>query len=105
MASIRSSARTIRELIREEAARGAAVVLTTHDMHEADRLSDRVAFINQGSILAIDAPEALKLQHGRAFGDGFGRGVQARCQRAGGSARRGRGRRTRCSKPSPRSIS
>lgn len=59
------SARTIQDIIRQEAERGAAVVLTTHDMHEADTLSDRVAFINQGSILAMDAPEALKLQHGQ----------------------------------------
>ena len=58
------SARTIQEMIRQEASRGAAVVLTTHDMYEADTLSDRVAFINQGSILAMDAPESLKLQHG-----------------------------------------
>jgi len=59
------SARTIQGLIKEESARGAAVVLTTHDMYEADSLADRVAFINQGSILAMDAPEALKLQHGQ----------------------------------------
>ncbi len=59
------SARTIQEMIRAEAERGAAVVLTTHDMYEADSLSDRVAFINQGSILAMDAPETLKLQHGQ----------------------------------------
>ncbi|MDJ0665031.1 MAG: ABC transporter ATP-binding protein [Acidimicrobiia bacterium] len=59
------SARTIQGLITQEAERGVAVVLTTHDMHEADTLSDRVAFINQGKILALDAPEALKLQHGQ----------------------------------------
>lgn len=59
------SARTIQDMIRHEAGRGAAVVLTTHDMYEADTLADRVAFINQGSILAMDAPEALKLQHGQ----------------------------------------
>lgn len=59
------SARTIQGIIREEAARGAAVLLTTHDMYEADTLADRVAFINQGKILAMDAPEALKLQHGQ----------------------------------------
>jgi ABC-2 type transport system ATP-binding protein len=40
------SARAIRALITAEADRGAAVLLTTHDMHEADELSDRVAFIN-----------------------------------------------------------
>jgi ABC-type multidrug transport system ATPase subunit len=59
------SARTIQEMIRQEAKRGASVVLTTHDMYEADTLADRVAFINQGCILAMDAPEALKLQHGQ----------------------------------------
>jgi ABC-type multidrug transport system ATPase subunit len=58
------SARTIRRLIRDEAARGAAVLLTTHDMYEADELSDRVAFIDAGRILAMDAPEELKLRHG-----------------------------------------
>ena len=58
------SARRIRELIRQEAARGAAILLTTHDMMEADALSDRVAFINEGRILALDTPENLKLLHG-----------------------------------------
>ena len=58
------SAIGVRDIIREEAARGAAVLLTTHDMHEADSLSDRVAFINQGTILTIDTPENLKLRHG-----------------------------------------
>jgi ABC-type multidrug transport system ATPase subunit len=59
------SSRAIRTLIRQEADRGAAVLLTTHDMFEADELSDRVAFINEGRIHAIDTPEDLKLQHGR----------------------------------------
>ena len=59
------SSKAIRSLIQEEAARGAAVLLTTHDMHEADELSDRVAFINEGRLHAIDTPENLKLQHGK----------------------------------------
>ncbi len=59
------SAASIRGIIRQEAARGAAVLLTTHDMHEADELSDRVAFINEGRILALDKPEELKLAHGQ----------------------------------------
>ena len=58
------SAQSIRRIIEEEAARGAAVLLTTHDMNEADKLSDRVAFINEGRILTIDTPENLKLEHG-----------------------------------------
>jgi len=59
------SARAIRAIIRERADAGAAVVLTTHDMNEADTLSDRVAFINEGVFHAIDTPENLKLAHGR----------------------------------------
>ncbi len=55
----------IRRTIKEEAARGAAVLLTTHDMFEADELSDRVAFINAGEIVALDTPENLKLRYGK----------------------------------------
>jgi ABC-2 type transport system ATP-binding protein len=54
----------IRNTIKEEAARGAAVLLTTHDMFEADELSDRVAFINEGEIVALDTAENLKLKYG-----------------------------------------
>lgn len=59
------SARAIRQLIAEEALDGVAVLLTTHDMHEADQLSDRVAFIDDGGILALDTPEQLKMAHGQ----------------------------------------
>jgi ABC-2 type transport system ATP-binding protein len=59
------SAEAIRLIILEERKRGATVFLTTHDMHEADKLSDRVAFINQGKIAAIDSPHALKQQYGK----------------------------------------
>ncbi len=57
------SSRSIKEIVREEAARGAAILLTTHDMQVADELSDRVAFLHQGQILAMDTPEKLKLAH------------------------------------------
>jgi ABC-2 type transport system ATP-binding protein len=59
------SSQAIREIIRDEARRGAAVFLTTHDMHEADELSDRVVFLNEGKIYAVDTPENLKLKHGK----------------------------------------
>lgn len=59
------TAAAIRTTIKEEAARGAAVLLTTHDMFEADELSDRVAFINEGVIVALDTPENLKIKHGQ----------------------------------------
>ncbi len=59
------SSRAVRALIREEAERGAAVLLTTHDMWEADELADRVAFIHEGEIRTLDTPENLKLRHGQ----------------------------------------
>jgi ABC-2 type transport system ATP-binding protein len=59
------SSQAIRAVIQEESARGAAVLLTTHDMLEADKLSNRVAFINEGKLLVLDTPENLKLEHGQ----------------------------------------
>jgi ABC-2 type transport system ATP-binding protein len=71
------SSAAIRRTIKEEAERGAAVLLTTHDMFEADELSDRVAFINEGIIVALDTPENLKLQYGK-------RSVRVRVRADGG---------------------
>lgn len=60
-----ASARVIRSIILEERERGATVFLTTHNMMEADTLSDRVAFIDRGQIVALDTPHALKQAHGK----------------------------------------
>lgn len=60
-----TSAEAIRNIILEERKRGATVFLTTHDMLEADKLSDRVAFMNQGKIVALDTPHNLKQKYGR----------------------------------------
>lgn len=59
------SSETIRNIILAERARGATVFLTTHDMVEADKLSDRVAFIDGGEIVALDTPHNLKQQYGK----------------------------------------
>ena len=60
-----TSSEAIRNIILEERERGATVFLTTHDMLEADKLSDRVAFMNQGKIVALDTPHNLKQQYGK----------------------------------------
>jgi len=60
-----SSSESIREIIKEERERGATVLLLTHDMEEADKLSDRVAFMNKGKIVAVDTPHNLKQQYGK----------------------------------------
>lgn len=59
------SSQTIHALIRDAVARGTTIFLTTHDMVEADKMSDRVAFINKGKIVAMDAPARLKRQYGQ----------------------------------------
>jgi len=59
------SSEAIRTVVMEEKARGVTVFLTTHDMMEADKLSDHVAFINEGEIAALDTPENLKHQYGK----------------------------------------
>jgi ABC-2 type transport system ATP-binding protein len=38
----------------------ATMVLTTHDMHEAEALCDRIAILDEGKIVALDTPAGLK---------------------------------------------
>jgi fluoroquinolone transport system ATP-binding protein len=54
----------IKEVIKQEKAKGRTIFLTTHDMNVADELCDRVAFINQGILVAVDTPRNLKLRYG-----------------------------------------
>ena len=41
-------------------ARGTTLILTTHDMHEADRLCDRIAIMDHGRVIALDTPRGLR---------------------------------------------
>ena len=50
----------IREVISDLILNGVTVFLTTHNIEEANVMCDRVAIINKGNIIAIDAPESLK---------------------------------------------
>jgi len=59
----------VREYVRSLAGR-TTVVITTHDMEEAEKLSDRVCIIDRGRVLALDTVEGVKAG---AFGpDGGG---------------------------------
>ena len=49
----------LHERIRDLRDRGVTVVLTTHDMNEAETLSDRVGIVDHGKLLALDTPRAL----------------------------------------------
>jgi ABC-2 type transport system ATP-binding protein len=46
----------------------ATIVLTTHDLDEADRLCDRIAILNDGRIVEEDAPAALKAMVAERYG-------------------------------------
>ena len=49
-----ASARQIRNLIKDLHKKGTTIFLTTHYIEEAERLCDRVAFINKGEIIKVD---------------------------------------------------
>lgn len=55
----------VREFIRE-LGKTKTVILTTHNMDEADRLAERVAIIDHGQLLKLDSPANLK----KAMSDG-----------------------------------
>jgi fluoroquinolone transport system ATP-binding protein len=58
------TASKIKDIILEKKREGCTIFLTTHNMFIADELCDRVAFLNEGRIVAQDAPRNLKLQYG-----------------------------------------
>ena len=59
-------ARDVRLLLEEKRTRGCSVLLSTHNLGEAERLADRVAVLQQ-RLLALDTPAALRqrLMRGR----------------------------------------
>ena len=70
--------RLVMALVRRLREDGTTVVVTTHNMSLADQLCDRVAFIVDGQIALIDAPNSLKRRHGAG---------QVRLKQAGSPAR------------------
>lgn len=55
------TARKVKDIILDLKARGRTIFLTTHDMSTADELCDRVAFVVDGNIVALDTPAELKI--------------------------------------------
>jgi len=53
------AARLVRDFIAELKEEGRTIILTTHNLEEADRLCDRVAVIS-GHLLALDSPRELR---------------------------------------------
>ncbi len=59
------NARRVKDMVLDLKDRGRTVFLTTHDMATADELCDRVAFVVDGRIVALDAPTELKIARSR----------------------------------------
>jgi ABC-2 type transport system ATP-binding protein len=57
-----SFSRFVRSFIKKDLnqKQGKTIILTTHYMDEADQLCDRIAIMNEGKIVVVDTPEALK---------------------------------------------
>lgn len=58
------NAQMIKDWIRERAHAGTTIVITTHNMHVAEALCDRVAFMVNGCIRLMDSPRRLKVERG-----------------------------------------
>ena len=59
-----SNARDMKDIILEEKHRGKTIILTTHNMNDAAELCDRVAFIVEGKVKALDTPHNLVMSKG-----------------------------------------
>ncbi len=58
------NAKRVKDLVRRLQSEGTTVFVTTHDMSVAEALCDRVAFICEGRIAALDTPQALEKRYG-----------------------------------------
>lgn len=61
-----SNARVMKDIILKEKAKGKTILLTTHNMYDATELCDRVAFISDGKLRALDSPRNLIMSKGAA---------------------------------------
>lgn len=61
-----TNSRMMKDLILEERKKGKTVIITTHNMSDAAEVCDRVAFIVDGTIKALDTPHNLIMQKGAA---------------------------------------
>ncbi|WP_254863639.1 ABC transporter ATP-binding protein [Halovivax gelatinilyticus] len=52
--------RTMRELVREEADRGATVFFSSHDLGQVESVCDRVGILNDGELVTVDTVDGLR---------------------------------------------
>jgi fluoroquinolone transport system ATP-binding protein len=61
-----SNAKIMKDIILDLKSRGKTILLTTHNMYDATELCDRVSFIVDGKIKALDTPKKLIMSRGAA---------------------------------------
>ncbi|MEL7649947.1 MAG: ABC transporter ATP-binding protein [Sedimentibacter sp.] len=61
-----NNSRNMKNIILEEKKKGTTIIITTHNMADATELCDRVAFIVDGKIRALDSPHNLIMSKGAA---------------------------------------
>jgi len=54
------SARLIKDILRQMAERGAAVMLSTHILEIAERMCDRIGIIDKGELIAVGTMDELR---------------------------------------------
>lgn len=59
------NSKVVKDIIVDLKAKGKTIFITTHQMYDAEKLCDRVAFIVDGEIKAMDSPENLKIKHSK----------------------------------------
>ena len=59
-----SNAKRMKDIILQEKTKGKTILLTTHNMYDATELCDRVAFIVDGKLRALDTPRNLIMSKG-----------------------------------------
>lgn len=57
-------AKVMKDMIKKESSQGKTIILTTHNMQDATELCDRVAFIVDGKIKALDTPHNFIMSRG-----------------------------------------
>ena len=65
------NARMVKDIICNLKQHGTTIFLTTHNMHDAETLCDRLALIDNGTFILTGSPADLKMQFGEKKPEGY----------------------------------
>jgi ABC-2 type transport system ATP-binding protein len=58
-------ARVLKDILKEQAERGAAIFVSTHQLSVAEEMADRIGIMHRGRLIAVGSREELRRQSGR----------------------------------------